>query len=88
LPYISEHLNVPLGHAALGVGFNRETLAQATTSREAGAHSKAHPATLWPQIKRAPWTLEEDTTILEMKKGDCSWEEIHAALSHQTKATI
>ena len=87
--HILEHLHLPVLSEALGMRSNKETSAEATTPHDAGAHSKVHSAAVRPQIKRAPWTLEEDATILKMREEDgCSWEEIHAALPHRTQDAI
>jgi hypothetical protein len=68
---------------------NRETSAEAATPLDIVAHSKVRPAILQSKRKRAPWTPEEDATILKMREVEgCSWEEIHAALPHRTKGTI
>jgi len=66
----------------------REAPAKAAIPNEAAAHSKIYPAALRPQIKRAPWTPEEDVTLLKMRNEGCSWEDIHAALPHRSKGTI
>ncbi|KAH8744710.1 hypothetical protein BGZ57DRAFT_919173 [Hyaloscypha finlandica] len=68
-------------------------MANVVTLHDAGAHSKVHSkvhsAAVRPQIKRAPWTPEEDATILKMREEDgCLWEEIHAALPHRTPGAI
>jgi hypothetical protein len=68
---------------------NKETSAEAATPHNIIAHSKVWPATLQSKRKQALWTPKEDATILKMREVEgCSWEEIHAALPHQTKGTI
>jgi hypothetical protein len=66
----------------------REAPAKVAIPHKAAAHSKMYPAALRPQIKRAPWTPEEDATLLKMRNEGCSWEDIHAALPHRSKGTI
>jgi hypothetical protein len=44
-----------------------------------------HPGPVCPRIKRVPWTLEEDATVLKMRDEDgCSWEEIYDDLPYWT----
>jgi len=88
LPCISECLNLPINSKALHICSGREAPAKVTIPHEAAAHSKTYPAALRPQIKRAPWTWEEDATVLKMRNEGCSWEDIHAALPHRSKGTI
>jgi hypothetical protein len=52
------------------------------------AHSKTHNFQSTPPRKRAPWTTEEDTTLVKMKEEDCSWEEISAALPAHSQGSI
>jgi hypothetical protein len=88
LPHISGRLNQPINPKALHICSSREALAKVAIPHEAVAHSKMCPAALRPQIKRAPWTPEEDATLLKMRNEGCSWEDIHAALPHRSKGTI
>lgn len=41
-----------------------------------------------PKVQYPPWTPEEDQTVIAMKSEGCSWDEIHAILSHRTKLSI
>jgi len=65
-----------------------EALTEATIPHNAVAHSKIHTRATRPEIKRAPWTPEEDAKVLDMKKEGCSWADIHAALPGRSKGTI
>lgn len=71
LRYISRLLLTPIRFDS-----SREALAKATIPNEAAAHSMIYSAALRPQIKRAPWTPEEDATLLKMRNEGCSWEGI------------
>jgi hypothetical protein len=73
---------------ALGIGSNKETSIEAATPYNAVAHSKVRLAALRHQIKRVPWTPEENMTILEMKGDGSPWEEIRRALPHRTQGAI
>lgn len=42
--------------------------------------SKIRQAPLQRQTTRHPWTREDDTTLRNMKKEACSWEEIQCAI--------
>jgi hypothetical protein len=88
LPSISGRLNLPINPKALHICSSREALAKVAIPHEVAAQSKKYPAALRPQIKRAPWTPEEDATLLKMRNEGCSWGDIHAALLHQSKGTI
>lgn len=88
LPCILGQLKQPISSETLGISSSREPSAKAAIPHEATAHSKMYPAALRPQIKRALWTPEEDTTLLKMRNKGCSWEDIHAALLHRSKGTI
>jgi hypothetical protein len=88
LPCITGRLNIPINPKALDIYSSREAPAKAAFPHEAAAHSKMYPAALRPQIKRAPWTTEEDATLLNMRNEGCSWEDIHAALPHRSKGTV
>jgi hypothetical protein len=88
LPCISGQLNLPINPEALDICSSREAPAKAAIPHEVAAHSKMYAAALRPQIKRAPWTPEEDATLLKMRNEGCSWEDIHAALPHRSKGTI
>jgi hypothetical protein len=52
------------------------------------AHSKTRNFQSTPSRKRAPWTAEEDTTLVTMKEENCSWEEISAALPTHSQGSI
>ena len=52
------------------------------------ANSKTRNCQSTPPRKRAPWTTEEDATLVKMKKENCSWEEISAALSSHSQGSI
>ncbi len=68
---------------------DKETTAEAAAPRDAGAHSQARPAVLQAKRKRVPWTAEDNAILRRMKEvDDCSWEEIHAALSNHTLGSI
>jgi hypothetical protein len=88
LPCISGCLNLPINPEALDICSSREAPAKVAIPHKAVAHSKMYPAVLQPQIKRTPWTPEEDATLLKMRNEGCLWEDIHAALSHRSKGTI
>jgi hypothetical protein len=76
LPCISGRLNLPFNPEALHIYSSREAPAKVAIPHKAAAHSKMYPAALRPQIKRAPWTPEEDATLLKMRNEGCSWEDI------------
>jgi hypothetical protein len=63
---ISEQLNLSINLKALYICSSREAPAKAPIPNKAAAHFKMYPAALQPQIKHAPWTPEEDTTLLKM----------------------
>jgi hypothetical protein len=88
LPSISEHFHFPINPPALDICSSREAPAKVPTHPEAAAHSKVHQAPLEPKKGRTKWITEEDTTLLQMKNDGCSWEVIHAALSHRSIGTI
>ena len=88
LPYISGCLNVPINPKALDTCSSMEAPARAAIPHEAATHSKMYPAALPAQTKRAPWTPEEDATLLRMRNEGCPWEDIHTALPHRSKGTI
>jgi hypothetical protein len=87
LPSISEHLNLPINPEALDICSSKEAIAKAAIPGDV-AHSRIYPTALRPQIKRAPWTAEEDVKVLEIRENGASWKEIHAALPHRTQGTI
>lgn len=66
----------------------REAPAKSSIPHDVAPYSGIRQAPLRRQTTRSPWTPEEDATVLKMKKDGYSWEEIHAALPHRTKATI
>ena len=88
LPRIPEHLYLPIPSEALGIGCNMGTSPEVGARHSAVAHFEVRPATLRPKRKRIPWKSEENETILKMKKGGCSWEEIHHALPDRTPGAI
>jgi hypothetical protein len=87
LSCISGRLNLPINPEALDICSSREALARAAIPHEAAAHFKVYPAAVWPRIKCAPWTPEEDATLLRVRNEGCSWENIYAALPHRSKGT-
>ncbi|KAG9228480.1 hypothetical protein BJ875DRAFT_477366 [Amylocarpus encephaloides] len=89
LLHIPEHLHPPILSEALGIRSAKETTTEAATPRDSRAHSRVRPAALQAKRKRVPWTAEDNTILRGMKEvDDCSWEEIHAALSHHTLGSI
>ena len=88
LPCISERLNLPVSGEAICTDSTQEASAKSIAPYEAISHSKIHTVASRPQIKRAPWTPEEDATVIRMKEDGCSWEEIYTAIPHRTKGTI
>jgi hypothetical protein len=68
--------------------FEERCRAQSKPKNKATSHSKNRATASRPQMKRPPWTPEEDAMVLKMKRDGCSWGEIHAALPHRSKGTI
>jgi hypothetical protein len=66
LPHVPEHEH--LRSEALGMRCDKETSAEAGTPHDASPPSKIHPAAVRPRIKRVPWTLEEDATVLKKRR--------------------
>jgi hypothetical protein len=87
LPWISEHLHLPINHEALDI-CSSEAPAKVPIHHDAAAHSKIHQAPLQPKKRRVKWTTEEDATLLQMRNDGCSWEDISAALPHRSIGTI
>lgn len=84
LKHLPEVLELSIPSEALGISSDGPA-----SSRRAVAHSKMHGAALTPQIKGAPWTAEEDATLLDMRKRQGrSWDDIQAAFPNRSKATI
>ena len=88
LPRILEHPNIPVPSNLLSAGLSKEIYTKALSPHITAAHSKVRPAISHAKKKRVPWSLNEYSTILQMKKQGCSWEEIHRALPHQTQGVI
>lgn len=88
LLYVPEYLYLLIFSVALGMRSNKETSAEAVTPHNTIAHSKVWPATLQSKKKRVLWKLEENKTILKIKEEGYLWEEIYAALLHQTPEII
>jgi hypothetical protein len=89
LSHVPEHFHLPVLSEALGICSNKETSTEAATPHNIVAHSKVHPAISQRKRKHVRWTPEENETIREMREeGGCSWEEIHARLSHRTPGAI
>jgi hypothetical protein len=88
LLYILNYVHLPIPFEVLSNGSNEETPVEAATFHNAMTYSKVHLAASQSRLKRVRWTPEEDAKIVWMREDGCSWEEIHAALPHQTQGTI
>jgi hypothetical protein len=87
LPCMSERLSLPMTVESLDTGSDQEESVNLATRHKTRSYSKISAATSQQQMKRAPWTPDEDTTLRTMKNQGCSWEKIHAALPHRSKGT-
>jgi hypothetical protein len=88
LPCISERFDSPITVEGRGNGSSQEASAKPAARHKAPLNSKISATTPRSQTKRAPWTPEENATVLKMKNAGCSWEKIHAALPYRSKGTI
>ncbi len=94
LLHIPEHPHLPVLSEALGMRSAKETTAAAATPRNARALSRralsrVRPVALQAKRKRAPWTAKDNAVLRRMKEEEnCSWDEIHAELSHHTPGSI
>jgi hypothetical protein len=88
LPLISGHLRLPITPVALDICSSKEALVKVHIHHDAAAHSKVHQAPLQPKKSKVAWIIEEDATLLQMRKDGCSWEEIDAAIPGRSKGTI
>jgi hypothetical protein len=80
LPCIPECLNLSISPKALSTDSSAEAAAKPLISHESIPLSKVCTAASQIRIKRIPWTPEEDTMLRRMRRDDCLWEEINAAL--------
>jgi hypothetical protein len=72
LSHIPEHLHLLVFSEALGMRSKKEMSAEAATPHNIVAHSKVWLATLQSKRKHVLWKLEENETILKMKRKGCS----------------
>lgn len=83
---IPEHLELSAPCKALCN--NDQPLIQPRILHSTIAHSKTHNSQSTPPRKRAPWTTEEDSTLVKMKEENRTWEEISAALPTHSQGSI
>jgi hypothetical protein len=81
LPCMSQPLQPPI--EACG----EEDAPTTPTTRSNAPYSKVSPPATRPRT-RVAWEPEDDTRLVDMKKGGCSWKEIYAAFPDRTPQTL
>ncbi|KAF2174929.1 hypothetical protein K469DRAFT_612754 [Zopfia rhizophila CBS 207.26] len=88
LPRVSGCVSLPINTVALGIPSDGKTSTSRATVHGARSQPKTLSTTKEAEPKGGKWTPEEDETVRSMRENGHSWDEIHGALPHRTKATI